>query len=60
MVCGLQGASELIACKRLQWQSMYQDYQITVRLVEIFKLRLLALQPCLPLTHPRGEEELDE
>jgi hypothetical protein len=21
---------------------------------------VLALQPCLPITHPRGEEELDE
>ena len=36
---------------------MYQDYQITVRLVDVFKLRLLALRACLPITHPRGEEE---
>jgi hypothetical protein len=43
----------------MQWHLMYQDYQITVCLVEVFKLRLLQLQPCLPITHPRGEEELD-
>jgi hypothetical protein len=39
------GASEFITCNRLQWHLMYQNHQITVRLVEVFKLRCLRCNP---------------